>query len=68
MSLDKPASELTKREYAAISLRVPASGNDELDKMIRLARRLDSIVEDESEAGINEWISICKEPSGEAGK
>lgn len=30
---------LTKREYAAIHLRVPNSGNEELDAMIREAKR-----------------------------
>jgi len=30
---------LTKREYAAIHLRVPQSGNEELDAMIREAQR-----------------------------
>jgi len=30
---------LTKREYAAIHLRVPQSGNHELDAMIREAQR-----------------------------
>lgn len=31
----------TKREQAAISLRVPMSGDTDLDKMILVARRLD---------------------------
>lgn len=33
------SSGLTKREYAAIHLRVPKSGNEELDEMIREAQR-----------------------------
>lgn len=32
---------MTLRQYAAIQLRVPMSGDDELDSMIREARRLD---------------------------
>ena len=32
---------LTKREHSAIELRVPLSGNAELDAMILAARRLD---------------------------
>lgn len=32
---------LTKREYAALLLRVPDSGDPEIDKMIRRARRMD---------------------------
>lgn len=53
MNLDKPASPitiqvpyddsnrtgLTKREYAAIHLRVPDSGDPELNAMIRTAQR-----------------------------
>ena len=39
--LDAYKSELTKREHAAISMRVPDSGNPELDAMIRRARRWD---------------------------
>lgn len=31
----------SKREAAAISLRVPMSGDDDLDRMIRESRRLD---------------------------
>lgn len=34
---------LTKREHAAISLRVPRSGNAELDAMILEARRWDLV-------------------------
>ncbi len=33
---------LTKQEHAAIALRVPMSGDPELDAMIREARRLDA--------------------------
>lgn len=32
---------LSKREYAAIHLRVPNSGNEELDTMIRQAQRME---------------------------
>lgn len=32
---------MTRREYAAIKLRVPLSGNAELDSMIRVSRRAD---------------------------
>lgn len=32
---------LTKREYAAIHLRVPKSGNEELDALIRKAQRFE---------------------------
>lgn len=41
ISVDGPiiALGLSKREYAAIHLRVPMSGNEELDKMIDAARR-----------------------------
>ena len=35
----KSSIGLTKREYAAIHLRVPNSGNPELDDMIREAQR-----------------------------
>lgn len=35
------APGLTIRQYAAITLRVPMSGDPELDAMIREARRLD---------------------------
>ena len=35
----KSSIGLTKREYAAIHLRVPMSGNPELDTMIREAQR-----------------------------
>ena len=35
----KSSIGLTKREYAAIHLRVPQSGNPELDTMIREAQR-----------------------------
>jgi aconitase B len=35
----KSSIGLTKREYAAIHLRVPMSGNPELDAMIREAQR-----------------------------
>lgn len=35
---------MTLRQYAAIQLRVPMSGDDELDSMIREARRLDMSV------------------------
>lgn len=35
----KSSIGLTKREYAAIHLRVPMSGNPELDDMIREAQR-----------------------------
>lgn len=33
---------MTKREHAAILLRVPKSGNDEIDAMIRAANRRDA--------------------------
>lgn len=36
---DLAQTGLTKREYAAIHLRVPRSGDDELDAMIREAQR-----------------------------
>lgn len=55
-------------EYAAIHLKVPMSGNAELDKMIRLARRLDWNYVDPQWGTTKEWQSICDEPSGEAGK
>jgi hypothetical protein len=55
---------LTKREYAAIHLRVPRSGNDELDEMIREAQRHDLAVramgwcvgEDENETAAEAFI------------
>lgn len=35
---------LTKREHAAILLRVPKSGDDDIDAMIREASRRDAVV------------------------
>lgn len=35
-------SGLSKREYAAIHLRVPNSGDTEIDNMIRAARRFET--------------------------
>lgn len=58
---------ITIREYAAIHLKVPMSGNAELDKMIRLSRRLDWSTS-ESTSVSDEWVNVCHEPSGEAGK
>lgn len=50
------------QEYAAIHLKVPMSGNDELDRMIRLARRLDIIQYDQeigsTQLGMKEWEEV----------
>lgn len=61
VSLGKLANKLTKREYAAIHLKVPMSGNAELDKMIINSRVLDTIPASQ----LNEWKANL---SGEAGK
>ena len=38
---DMPAASLTKRKHACIALRVPETGDPELDALIREARRMD---------------------------
>ena len=40
-SLENPGSEMTIREYAAIHLKVPMSGNTDLDAMIKESIALD---------------------------
>jgi|GEM_PF-1906676 len=48
------APGLTKREYAAIELRVPDSGTDWLDDMIRKARRM-KFASDYQQGMVSAW-------------
>ncbi len=52
---------LTARQYAAIHLRVPDSGEDWLDRMIRQARRMDVI--EKNAAAIIGWPADVAEKS-----
>lgn len=73
--LDNDKMGLTKREYAAIQLRVPDSGNDELDKMINYAnKRNDYYVimaakeREKAMKTIIDYLERNLNASGEAGK
>ena len=52
--MHKPQDGMTLRQYAAIKLRVPDSGNDWLDEMIRKSLR-DEFAAKAMQAAINAW-------------
>lgn len=64
-TLDNILSTLSQREYACIQLKLPRSGNPELDELIRLANLGGDVITREEQAAREDHIRKAYRTQGE---